>query len=272
MTRALALWALVVVAVSAGAATASADASRPTEVWLRGKAGKLQAWLWRPAGKGPFPAVVYNHGSEKDPTVGTESQIGTFFNHYGYAVLFPYRRGAGRSAGRHWDEGLDALPDDKQDPVMIERLEEENDDVVTAIAWLRAQPWVVRDDITVGGCSFGGIETLLTAERPVPGVRAALDFAGAAASWDDSPLLRERLLAAVEHARVPIFFLQAENDYNTAPSRILAEAMRQKKLPHRVRIFNRFGGRSHEGGHGPFCTMGWDYWGDDVLDFLRHGR
>jgi dienelactone hydrolase len=266
--------AALVVAALAGEGAATADPPKaPVEVWLRGKAGRLQAWLWRPAGPGPFPALVYNHGSEPEPMVGTGSQIGTFFVAHGYAVLFPYRRGTGKSEGRYWQDGLDKLTDDAQwEQAMIARLVEDNDDVITAIEWMRAQPWVARDDISVGGCSFGGIETLLTAERPVPGLRAALDFAGASASWADSPFLRERLLRAVEAARVPIFFLQAENDYDTAPSQILSAAMRAKKLPSRVRIFDRFGGGSHEAGHSAFCNMGWDYWGNDLLDFQRHQR
>lgn len=268
MRRALALVALVV----AGGATAWAEPSRPTEVWLRGKAGKLQAWLWRPEGKGPFPVVVYNHGSEQDPVVGTDGQVGSFFARNGYAVLFPYRRGSGKSEGRYWQSGVDQLPEDRQPPAVIAALERENDDVVSAVEWLRAQPWVARDDITVAGCSFGGIHTLLTAERPVPGVRAALDFAGAAMSWEGNGLLRERLLRAVEHARVPIFFLQAENDFNTAPSRILSEAMRAKKLPNRMRIYDTFGDGSPRSGHAGFCMFGWDYWGADVLDFLRKRR
>lgn len=270
--RAATIAAVVVAASVAAASVAAADPPKPTEVWLRGKAGKLQAWLWRPPGAGPFPAVVYNHGSEKDPLVGTYGDVGPFFVKNGFAVLFPYRRGSGKSDGRHWEDGIDALPEDRQEAKLIERLGEENDDIVTAIEWLRGQPWIKRDDITVGGCSFGGIHTLLTAERAVPGLRAALDFAGASMAWADSPQLRERLLAAVEHARVPIFFLQAENDFNTAPSKILAEAMRAKKLPHRMKIFGTFGDGSPMSGHAGFCMHGWDVWGADVLDFLRKPR
>ena len=261
--------ALALAAVLASAAVAVADPAQPSEVWLHGKAGKLQAWLWRPTGAGPFPALVYNHGSEQDPIVGTQSQIGTFFVAHGYAVLFPYHRGGGKSEGRYWHDAVAGIPEEKNEPAVIALLEKENDDVVSAIEWLRAQPWVARDDISVGGCSFGGIEALFTAERRVPGLRAALDFAGASMSWDDSPLLRERLLRAVEAARVPVFFLQAENDFNTAPSKILSAAMRAKKLPYRMRIYDTFGDGSNRAGHAPFCLMGWDYWGADVLDFLR---
>src|SRR5438270_11049783 len=99
----------------------------PSEIFLAGKQGKLQAYLWRPAGAGPFPALVYNHGSEKDPIVGTDGSIGSFFVAHGYAVLFPYRRGTGKSAGRYWNDGLDALPEDKQEQGEIDRLGREND-------------------------------------------------------------------------------------------------------------------------------------------------
>ena len=248
-------------------ASVSAFADGPSEIRLQGKAGKLQAYVWRPEGKGPFPALVYNHGSERDPIVGTDGVIARFFTHNGFVVLFPYRRGAGKSEGVHWEARVHKLPKSAQDQGTIDALVAENDDVVSAVDWLRAQPFVDRAAISVAGCSFGGIETLLTAERSL-GLRAAVDFAGASMAWDDSPLLRERLLAAVEHARIPIFFLQAENDFNTAPSLVLGEAMQQKKLPHRVHIYPHYG-RSQMGGHAGFCLNGWDVWGADVLDFLR---
>jgi hypothetical protein len=42
-------------------------------------------------------------------------------------------------------------------------------------------------------------------------LKAAVDFAGASMAWSRSPLLRQRLQTAAEAARVPVFFLQAEN-------------------------------------------------------------
>lgn len=264
--RARAITAAVVLAVVFAVAT-SAFADGPSEIRLQGKAGKLQAYLWRPEGKGPFPALVYNHGSERDPIVGTDGVIARFFVHNGFVVLFPYRRGAGKSEGPPWDTGIDKLPESAQEKAMIDALVAENDDVVSAVDWLRAQQFVDRAAISVAGCSFGGIETLLSAERPL-GLRAAVDFAGASMAWADSPLLRERLLVAVERARIPVFFVQAENDFNTAPSRVLGEAMRQKKLPHRVKIYPEYG-LSQMGAHAGFCLNGWDVWGADVLAFLR---
>jgi carboxymethylenebutenolidase len=264
MTRRLLAPALVL------AATGIARADGPTELYLAGKAGKLQAYLWRPAGAGPFPAIVYNHGSEPDPKAGTESDVGPFFAKSGYVVLFPYRRGAGKSDGVYWRAEVDKLPEDKREQAAIDRLVVENDDVVTAIEWLRAQKFVDGARVSVAGCSFGGIQTLFTAERPLK-LNAAVDFAGGAMSWAGNPLLRARLQQAAEHAQAPVFFVQAQNDFNTSPSQVLSEAMRKKGLTQRMRIFPPFGTTPREG-HGQFCMHGVQEWGPDVLDFLRNRR
>jgi dienelactone hydrolase len=268
MTGQMTRLSILVVALLA-AAPLHGDAT-PSEIFLAGKQGKLQAYLWRPAGPGPFPALVYNHGSEQDPVVGLYNDMGPFLVKQGYVVLYPYRRGAGKSEGTYWRARVSKLADAQREPAVIQALVDENDDVVTAIEWLRAQRFVDGKNVSVAGCSFGGIEALFTAERPL-GLNAVIDFAGASMSWTSSPRLRERLLQAVEHAQAPVFFVQAANDFNTAPSEVLAEAMRQKKLPHRMRIFPAHGTTPIEG-HAHFCNHGSNEWGPDVLDFLRQRR
>jgi dienelactone hydrolase len=247
----------------------AAQAAQPTEVQIPGKAGALRATLWRPEGDGPFPAIVYNHGSEPEPRVG-KSRLGPFFARNGYAALFPYRRGAGGSEGTFWEDRVRRLPEDQRERATVDAQVEDNDDVLAAIDWVRAQGWAARDQIVVAGCSFGGIQTLLTAERPVAGLRAAVDFAGGAIMWERSPLLRERLRRAAEGARVPVFFVQAENDFSTAPSRVLSDAMRARGKPQRMEIFPAQG-TSHMDGHS-FCVRGAAVWGPAVLEFLRDLR
>ena len=56
-----------------------------------------------------------------------------------------------------------------------------NADVVAA-EWLRQQPYVDGQRIAVSGCSYGGIQTLITAEKGL-GVRAFVPFAPGAMSW-----------------------------------------------------------------------------------------
>ncbi len=121
--------------------------------------------------------------------------------------------------------------------------------------------------MAAAGCSFGGIQTLLAAEQDL-GLRAAIDFAGAALNWDpdDSRPVRERLLTAVENAKIPIFFIQAENDFSTRPTKELAERMLQAGKPHEAKIYPAFGTTPGEG-HG-FCRDGWAVWSEDVFRFL----
>ena len=118
--------------------------------------------------------------------------------------------------------------------------------------------------------SFGGIETLLTAERPMPGLRAALDFAGASMAWNDSPLLRERLLRAVESARVRS---SCRRRTTSTPRR--ARSCRPRCAPRSCR--NGCASSPNSATARPWpatpvsaCSLG--SWGPDVLDFLRHRR
>src|ERR1039457_3664062 len=57
----------------------------------------LHGIVFRPEGKGPFPAVIYNHGSYKDPTEAVEI-LGPVFASRGWVLFAPYRRGQGLSA------------------------------------------------------------------------------------------------------------------------------------------------------------------------------
>jgi carboxymethylenebutenolidase len=67
---------------------------------------RLKAFLWKPAGPGPFPAVLFCHGSggaDPNHTAGlpimeaAEKLAPVFLNH-GYAFLHLFRRGQGLSA------------------------------------------------------------------------------------------------------------------------------------------------------------------------------
>ena len=52
----------------------------------------LQAMVFRPDGAGPFPAVVYAHGNEPDPSDLFET-VGPALAARGYLVFGPHRRG-----------------------------------------------------------------------------------------------------------------------------------------------------------------------------------
>jgi dienelactone hydrolase len=175
----------------------------------------------------------------------------------------PHRRGHGRSPA---DRQVDALFDQGlKGVVALHELHLE--DTLAALAYLRAQPFVDARRIAAAGCSYGGIQTLLLAEKGT-GLKAAIAFAAAAETWSRSPSLQTRLRRAVRNAAAPILFIQAENDWDLTPSAALASEMEAAGKSHKRVIFPRYG-QSHEDGHGGFCFKAPHIWGGEALDFLN---
>lgn len=221
----------------------------------------LYGFLYVPEGKGPFPAVLWNHGSEKRP--GWQPELASFYNSHGFVFFLPHRRGQGRSPGAYI---MDEIHDGESPTAVVQAHQVANEDVVAAVKWLVAQPEVDASRVVVSGCSFGGIQTLLTAEKGL-GARAFIAFAPAAQSWGNGAL-DQRLEDAVKHAKAPVFILQAKNDYSVRPAELLGKIA--KASGGQAKIYPRFGDTPQEG-HWAFATTGAGIavWGDDVLQFIR---
>jgi dipeptidyl aminopeptidase/acylaminoacyl peptidase len=235
----------------------------------------LHGVLYKPDGPGPFPAVIYNHGSAPG-MLSSEAfdALGPLFAARGWIFFAPYRRGQGLSAaagpyisdeinGALKSAGLRAAV-----ATMVRLLETDHlDDQLAALAWLRKLSVVQADRIAVAGNSFGGIETVLGAERVK--YCAAIDASGGAESWAQAPELQERMTRAVRNSQAPILFFQAENDYDLSPSRILSAAMKDAGKVSELKIYPAFG-KSAPAGHS-FTWLGSSVWADDVFSFLaRH--
>ena len=112
----------------------------------------LKGFVWKPAGPGPFPAIVWNHGSEKLP--GTVDSIGPYFVSRGYTFLVPHRRGQGRSPGAYIMDQLNAATSPEQRSLMLVALNEVHlQDQLAALAYLRSLPYVDQN-LLVGHGSF----------------------------------------------------------------------------------------------------------------------
>lgn len=231
----------------------------------------LQGWLYKPAGPGLFPAVIYNHGSDKVP--GWFPTLGQFWTARGYVFFVPHRRGHGRSPGDWIVDLQQKFRETEKDETRarkhdIELHERANEDVAAAVAWLKRLPFVNTNTLTMSGISYGGIQTVLSAEKDL-GVKAFVAFAPAAMSWQGNPPLRERLLQAVKNAKAPLFLLQAKNDYNLGPSELLGKELECKGPPNRAKVYPAYGDPAdHQAGHGGFAVRGSDIWGADVMKFL----
>jgi len=218
--------------------------------------GTLYGFLSVPEGSGPFPAVLWNHSSDKRP--GWQPQLASFYNSHGFVFFLPHRRGQGRSPGPYIMDEIHVRG--------IAAVQDANEDVVAAMNWLKAQPEVDASRIVVSGWAFGGTQTLLTAEKGL-GARAFIAFAPAVLSWGNG-VTDDMLERAVERAKAPVFILQAENDYNTQPTEVLGKIATTHGG--KARIYPSFGNGPQEG-LAAFATTsgGIAVWGDDVLQFIE---
>ena len=225
---------------------------------------ELHGFVYKPAGNGPFRAILYNHGSEQKP--GWKPELGRFFSEHGYVFFVPHRRSHGRSPR---DPQVNALYNSGTSG-LVALQEIHLQDQLAALDYLKRLPGVDPGRIAIAGCSFGGIQTVLALEAGADGqanFRAAIDFAGAAQTWRFSPALQQKMVGAVRKAAVPVMFVQAENDYDLSPSYALAKEMAKLGKPHKLAVYPPFG-TSVQDGHGGFCGRGVTVWGPDVLSFL----
>ncbi|MGH9888132.1 MAG: alpha/beta hydrolase family protein, partial [bacterium] len=189
---------LLVLAFALGfGATAAAQQAPFNKQRVTVKSGPLAlaAYVYKPDGAGPFPTVIWNHGSEKNPGGGPQfDAVAKVFVPAGYAVFATVRRGHGGSEGIYIVDTLNvhrALGDGSDRQVMVTLLETQQlDDQLAGVAYAKTLPFVDRNRMVVAGCSFGGIQTLLAAERSRD-FKAAFPISPAAQSWALNPILQE---------------------------------------------------------------------------------
>jgi carboxymethylenebutenolidase len=201
----------------------------------------LVGYVYHPDGAGPFPTVIWNHGSEPNPGSRQFDAVANIFVPAGYAVFAPVRRGQGGSGGTYIVDVVDRLRARRDGSALsttVRLLETEQlDDQLAGLAYAKSQPFVDQGRLVVAGCSYGGIQTLLAAERNV-GFRAAMPISPAAQSWEGNPLLRDRMKRAVRAIDIPVLLIAPPRDASLAPPRELGdEAKRAHKASFTTKIY-----------------------------------
>jgi dienelactone hydrolase len=240
----------------------------------------LKAFLWKPVGSGPFPAVLYNHGRSDSPQqynhkfTNTEAAkvLGPIFVKHGYVFLHVFRRGEGLSAdqgpfiGDLFEREETAKGEEARRHLQVVLVTTDHlDDALAGLSYLKGLPEVDAHRIAVAGHSFGAQLTLLCAERDAT-VRAAVAFGPAAGSWDRSPELRERLLAATRKLTAPVMLIHPANDYSIAPGRAMAEELKRLSKPYVLKMYPAVGETTRDGHN--FLYTNVELWERDVFDFL----
>lgn len=229
----------------------------------------LKGYLCLPPGPGPHPCMVINHGSgiAQGSTEWCRPGVAALLMSWGVATFLPHRRGYGNSPGTPWRGDVSAeFGTEVYDRQLAKRLDDEAEDVVAALDYVQGRSEIDADHVGVMGSSFGGTVTLLAASR-CSRFRCAVEFAGAAMNWEKTPGLRALMLGAAEKLSQPTFFIQAANDYSTAPTPALGAAARAAGVAHvQDKVFPGFGLTRDEGHF--FYKEGTGVWGGDVHRFL----
>ncbi|RZT38570.1 alpha/beta hydrolase family protein [Cupriavidus agavae] len=169
----------------------------------------LETTIFRPAGAGPFPLVVINHGKSpgKPAYQGRarfEAQTAEFLRR-GYAVALPMRQGFSKSGGIYAGGGCDFHANGMK----------QAEDVVAALDYLVQRPYVDPTRIVVLGQSYGGLSTMALATIGYPGVLGVVNFAGGlrnekCAGWENS--LIDAFGEYGRSAQYPSLWIYGDND------------------------------------------------------------
>jgi carboxymethylenebutenolidase len=239
----------------------------------------LKGYFWKPAGPGPFPAVLFNHGSGADDAQHTAgrtmaeaaSDLAPIFLKHGYAFFYLCRRGQGLSA----DQGpfmqdllkqAEAKGADARKQLHYQLITgSQLDDALAGLTFLKAAPDVDPKRIAIVGHSFGGMLTLLSGDHDST-IRAEVAFAAGANSWRASQELRDRTLAAVGKTAAHVMLVYAANDYDTTPGKDISAELDRLHKSHLLKIYPVIG-KTSDDGHS-LLYLGISEWEPDVFQFL----
>lgn len=229
---------------------------------------KIEAYVFKPEGSGPFPVVVYNHGSR----AGHEREerpfayVGEMLAASGYVVVVPERRGYGKSDGPTFEE----VVGEDRGPRFVTRVQQETDDVLAAVEFTKTLPYVDPARMGVMGWSFGGIVSVFAASRSTA-FRAVVDQAGAALTWDYSPAMQGALKESAGKMQIPLLAMVAENDRTTESVKAVVREAQKHGAAAKLIVYPAFKPRDAGGvapGHMIFGKEGARLWEADVKEFL----
>jgi dipeptidyl aminopeptidase/acylaminoacyl peptidase len=233
---------------------------------------RLVTWVMRPPGEGPFPIVVWNHGSRipldswfgsdrtADPTIDFDRPCPSEVTHERWMYVYPEGRGYGGSEGQR----LAPLLGDTH--AVTEYLRGRAVDANAAARLIQLRPDARRHCAAIGGVSHGGVTALFAAADAPRQYRAVVIQATgvcyrtpcaapaleAAADAVDTPLLVQHF---VSDSRVPI-----------AVSQLIAK---RAALHNPAVVLKQYPGTAGEEGHEVNAPGNRSQWIGDYLQTLR---
>jgi dienelactone hydrolase len=205
----------------------------------------LETTIFKPAGSGPFPIVVINHGKQggSERTQPRERPLPAVreFLKRGYAVVVPMRQGFSNSGGSVLTPGCNITSNG------IEQAKDLN----PILEWLSQQKWADTKNMIMMGQSHGGLTTLAYAQNPYPGFKLFVNFAGGLkffggnCLWEQS--LKQALKSYGQNTSATVLWFYGENDSLFPPVVIKPAFDEYKKGNPNVEmiVFGPFGKDAH---------------------------
>src|ERR1700751_4057746 len=193
MSRLPQFFALLLLLLSNGVSAASDEKfnNGPTsqlreELWAIPSTIPMLAYMIRPAGDGPFPLLVMNHGVSLDPKERSYfpaiefRDAALWFSKQGYVVVAPLRPGYGSTAIEIPERGLFGLFFSGVGDCSDANFRDAGLAIASLNMWvidyMSVQPFIKRDDVVVVGQSGGGWGAIALASQNPKSVRAMIGF------------------------------------------------------------------------------------------------
>jgi dienelactone hydrolase len=156
--------------------------ARAETVQIPSPYGTMVADIFRPAGPGPSPVVIFSHGrgttseraSMRHPL---REQYATYWTQKGFTLVAPMRPGYGATGGSDPESsGSDAACSSV--PNFNRTASSAAAAILATVDWVRQQPWAKPNKILLVGQSVGGLGTVAAAAQNPQGVVGYINFAG----------------------------------------------------------------------------------------------
>jgi dienelactone hydrolase len=253
------------------AATPTHAADRPDaariqeEVWVLPLPLPMFAYLVRPAGEGPFPLVIMNHGVALNPTdrgffpLVEFRDAAKWFAGRGYLVVAPVGSGYGATAIDTPEHGIYGPFFSKVGKCSNPNFHDAGLAVARVNLWiieyLTAEKRILPKDVIVVGQSAGGWGSIALSSVNPPQVKAIIAFAaGRGGRVDGKPnnnCAPDRLVAATADfgrtSRTPMLWIYIENDtfFGPALSKRMHEAFTAAGGKAEYHVVPPFGDEGH---------------------------
>ncbi len=206
---------------------------------------ELETAIYKPRGEGPFPLALINHGkSPGDARFQSRYHpmpAVRYFLQRGYVVAVPMRQGFSKSSGVYIGGGCNVESNGRA----------QAEDVVAALDYMTALPYVDKTRIIVLGQSHGGYTTLALGAVNYPGVKGLVNFAGGLRQ-DNCPGWESGLARAVasyaKETNSPSLWFYGDNDSYFTPYTYRLMHRRYVEAGGRTQLvaFGAFGSDSHK--------------------------